>query len=476
MAGSVVATEGRNATIVITATPAPAADVVLQLISGSGAAQPTERGTGRDLSVPSTVVFKAGTTSVSIEIPTLNDEIRELDETLAISILRASDGKTIGNVTVTIVDDDRKAIVDIRSTGATGNGVTDDTAAVQSAVDQVIAAGGGVVRVPPGTYMVTSVTIAPGLSFIGEGGVLKRPAGQGKWVRTLTTDGNPYSGTGPSAPLVIQGMIFDGNRQQQSEYRNWELEQAHLVMLSGDPSSPGQLRAFVDRTTFHDGVGDGLSIYTNVNVRVTDVVATDVFRGGLVVTGGNSDVLVDGLTTRGHDLVTGVDFEIDGRGFNGSLAVRALLSNLDIDADFDLGLGQEGESRVIIDRLVMHKGPFTSFTPNSKVTITNSSLQFGSADSYNNRLLFPTNMLIENSKIVVTPDTIQNFAAVDVWFEHQNFSGPAAGLLRFRNVDFVRGLGSGSTFAVYRRLVRSSDQIAFENVKFDASFTKPVGP
>lgn len=47
----------------------------------------------------------------------------------------------------------------VKNYGATGDGVTDDTTAIQSAINDCAAAGGGVVYFPPGTYAVTQLTI-----------------------------------------------------------------------------------------------------------------------------------------------------------------------------------------------------------------------------------------------------------------------------------------------------------------------------
>jgi hypothetical protein len=47
-------------------------------------------------------------------------------------------------------------VFDVRAFGATGNGVTDDTAAIQAALDACNAAGGGVVFLPAGTYLVSA--------------------------------------------------------------------------------------------------------------------------------------------------------------------------------------------------------------------------------------------------------------------------------------------------------------------------------
>lgn len=47
-------------------------------------------------------------------------------------------------------------IYNVQEFGAKGDGITDDTAAIQAAIDAAAAAGGGEVYVPPGTYIVTA--------------------------------------------------------------------------------------------------------------------------------------------------------------------------------------------------------------------------------------------------------------------------------------------------------------------------------
>ena len=56
--------------------------------------------------------------------------------------------------------------VDVRSFGAKGDGVTDDTAAIQTAIDTVGAAGGGTVLVPKGTFLVNTAVTANGSSWV----------------------------------------------------------------------------------------------------------------------------------------------------------------------------------------------------------------------------------------------------------------------------------------------------------------------
>lgn len=47
-------------------------------------------------------------------------------------------------------------VVSVKDFGAVGDGVADDTAAIQNAVNAVYAAGGGIVRIPEGSYLISS--------------------------------------------------------------------------------------------------------------------------------------------------------------------------------------------------------------------------------------------------------------------------------------------------------------------------------
>jgi hypothetical protein len=64
-------------------------------------------------------------------------------------------------------------VINVKTFGAKGDGVTDDTAAIQAAVDYVFSAGGGTLAFPTGTYRVTTIvkvwTSAITLNLVGEG-------------------------------------------------------------------------------------------------------------------------------------------------------------------------------------------------------------------------------------------------------------------------------------------------------------------
>lgn len=58
----------------------------------------------------------------------------------------------------------------VKNYGATGNGTTDDTVAIQTAVNEVVADGGGTVFFPAGTYRVAGeITLDSGVTLQGQG-------------------------------------------------------------------------------------------------------------------------------------------------------------------------------------------------------------------------------------------------------------------------------------------------------------------
>jgi len=304
----------------------------------------------------------------------------------------------------------------VRDFGATGDGKTDDTAAVQRAVDALPRAGGGVLTFPRGTYLVTSVRLAPGATYRGEqGAVVKRPPGQGKWVRTFV---GSYSGDRDSPPLVIRDLTFDGSSEDQGPYAKYELEQAHLIFLVGDPAKPGRLNAAVENCRFVDGVADGLSVYTNVNAMVHNCEATDVFRGGFVLTGGNSTADVDGLTTRGKRHPTGIDIEVDGKGHEGTLRVEVKLRNLKLlDGDFDVAVA---DGSTVAGEDITAGAPFYLYAHKSKVRFKRCSFGVGACDEYANRIGVPFDVRFEDCEFTVTRKLAdhppQFFAAADVFW------------------------------------------------------------
>lgn len=88
----------------------------------------------------------------------------DVDTAVSSAALAASGGSSLigflqagtGAVTRT-VQSKLRDVVSVKDFGAVGDGVTDDTAAIQAAIDAIFAAGGGEVFFPKGTYLVSAM-------------------------------------------------------------------------------------------------------------------------------------------------------------------------------------------------------------------------------------------------------------------------------------------------------------------------------
>jgi hypothetical protein len=109
-------------------------------------------------------------------------------------------------------------VVSVKDFGAVGDGVTDDTAAIQAAIDTV-GTTGGAVYVPAGVYLVSGLTITK-ISPAGMGLNTARFMLYGDYhqsiIRCTTADpvlliGNPVGGGSRLHDVIIKQLQFDGN-------------------------------------------------------------------------------------------------------------------------------------------------------------------------------------------------------------------------------------------------------------------------
>lgn len=100
--------------------------------------------------------------------------------------------------------------IDVRHYGVTGDGTTDDTSAINTAISTLNTAGGGTLYFPPGTYIFTAIRLRSNVHLVGvEGSVLR--------LADNTTNINdniayyPITSTTGASNIMLRGLEFDGN-------------------------------------------------------------------------------------------------------------------------------------------------------------------------------------------------------------------------------------------------------------------------
>lgn len=124
----------------------------------------------------------------------------------------AYDPSGSGAVATTVQDKLRES-VSVKDFGAVGDGVADDTAAIQAAVDSLEANGGGVLSFPRGTYLISStITVnASNIMLLGEGGDQSHDVGtQGATAASKITWG------GGASPVVQFVSPSGASNQKQN--------------------------------------------------------------------------------------------------------------------------------------------------------------------------------------------------------------------------------------------------------------------
>jgi hypothetical protein len=94
--------------------------------------------------------------------------------------------------------------------GATGDGVADDTAEINAAIDAANAAGGGIVFIPRGTFLVTGVTLKSNVEIVG--------SGYGSVIKLKNaTNAGVINFAAAATRCGVSHLRVDGNKVNQTE-------------------------------------------------------------------------------------------------------------------------------------------------------------------------------------------------------------------------------------------------------------------
>lgn len=135
---------------------------------------------------------------------------------------RATDMATNSNPPI------HKAALNVRDFGATGDGQTKDTAAVQKALDACVAAGGGTVVVPGGVYLIGSIVLGSNTKLQLE--------------RGANLSGSPDIADYPLVHVRWEGEFAEGHRALLSSEDAENLTIAGPGSIFGPPLSVSRLR------------------------------------------------------------------------------------------------------------------------------------------------------------------------------------------------------------------------------------------
>lgn len=326
--------------------------------------------------------------------------------------------------------------VSVKAFGATGNGTTDDTAAIQSAIDYAFNAGGGTVFFPQGTYYVSQLQYYPGIAFLGVGPaskLLKIPSSN-KFLRMFTRLTAIPSSTLDSAPVSWSNLLLDGNSANSPPYSGYQLEQQHLIFLVGNAANSGRLRAFINNCVFQNGTADAVSVYQNVNLEISDCFMVSCFRGGLVITGGYTFVKGTNLHMSGNTDLSRFDIEVDGPGFGGSYVADVSMTNVYSQNGYDVA-ADSSKLQFVNCVSDSEKGSTTVVSSNSDVSFVNCSIVFTVNDSFANRLWYCKNVTFDNCDLkFVRPATTVGAVKFGLLIGFQGTNGA----VRFNNCNFIK--------------------------------------
>jgi polygalacturonase len=196
-------------------------------------------------------------------------------------------------------------VVNVKDRGATGDGLTDDTAAIQAAIDE-IAGTGGTVLVPNGVYMVNAVkpkslTLKSDMTLkLSDGATLKVVPNSSKRYAVLSI-------SGVSKVRVVGGTLEGDRNEHKGKSGEWGM---------GIRIDHGAEQITISGVLAKKMWGDGFYVESVKDVRFCSVVADNNRRQGLSIIAADGLIVTNSVlkNTRGTRPSAGIDLEPDKSG------------------------------------------------------------------------------------------------------------------------------------------------------------------